>query len=805
MRQKQHFAKARTKLKTKRSPQFPPFISTAAPITHCSRSIGSSQSVSGKVLKNQSRPQLAGRKRPMSPGKEQHLDALTNSRFFGTFLGAYDAGTWRLDENDHPDLALMQKRQRILSTADWAYTGSQKQIAVRVSQGSSCKRQWRRKAHSKIKSGNGIHRSTDDLLQEYRQRLDKIITSPQTEGVRVCIGSQEQRWGESSSSSHHHTKHGSPPATNPHFYDDLVSFPVDSEMVNCSEQTWWPSIDRARHILTSSPLILQPVPLRRAPTSFLRLISSSDLDDSQDTRVKPGYRASSVASSMKDKNEDWKRWVESFNNDDEMTISATELTQTSCTKTQQISIGVSERVCPYGLSRNSTAGLGTDLGFEVLGSADLRAETRTATRSPPQHRSLSVIHETFEEYGYFPLQSDCPTTENPGGTSETTPSDSEHMFSTVLQSVDPMWAKVYGINAEFIEHSKLESQDVSCTITTGNSATRVASTVEETTLAGEFAHSLPSKGARPTEEDIMGRHHFVDSTEALPTTMTTTTTCEATQGLEIEAENEEWRKFVYGESRKDEQDFAGTAYNAASHEVVGALHPSDSFSDAPSDQWDVNISTLDSSRDNINSLARAPGPLPEHVSSPQTAASHQATLGSSNTLTSDMSGNGVDSLSMSDSFEANRASADKWMAELGAKSQTHIHQWNDGSSENCRYFPHPTTTGNFPDPGSTAVEPSRSSAPGNTAGLKFAPPKLFVGKLSGSAKPGCDGKAAPLRATPVKRKPRTVRMKGKRAIARDGRTDIRALPDYSGDPIEDFVDENSDGPRSSLFARLEME
>lgn len=96
---------------------------------------------------------------------------------------------------------------------------------------------------------------------------------------------------------------------------------------------------------------------------------------------------------------------------------------------------------------------------------------------------------------------------------------------------------------------------------------------------------------------------------------------------------------------------------------------------------------------------------------------------------------------------------------------------------------------------SIAVEPSQSVA-GAEQQFRFAPPKLFVGSHSTPnqvTRP--TGAAVPLNFA-RKRRGR----QRKRAL--DGRADIRALPNYGGDPIEDIEDD--DVAQSSMFGALEV-
>jgi hypothetical protein len=103
---------------------------------------------------------------------------------------------------------------------------------------------------------------------------------------------------------------------------------------------------------------------------------------------------------------------------------------------------------------------------------------------------------------------------------------------------------------------------------------------------------------------------------------------------------------------------------------------------------------------------------------------------------------------------------------------------------------------------SKAVEPPRSIA--ENASTKenfiFAPPKLFVGRLSESV--ASDRPVVALKPVTLT-KPKRGRPKRK---ARDGRASIKSIPMYHDDPIEDFEElEAQAWVEPSLFGALTME
>ncbi|KAK4203808.1 hypothetical protein QBC40DRAFT_165944, partial [Triangularia verruculosa] len=88
---------------------------------------------------------------------------------------------------------------------------------------------------------------------------------------------------------------------------------------------------------------------------------------------------------------------------------------------------------------------------------------------------------------------------------------------------------------------------------------------------------------------------------------------------------------------------------------------------------------------------------------------------------------------------------------------------------------------------------NQSGVPGVEEQVRFAPPKLFVGSRS---RPLERSKPPAPRKAVAKRRGRPK----KRAI--DGRADIRGIPNYTSDPIEDFEDQQPG--ENSLFPALEL-
>lgn len=233
-----------------------------------------------------------------------------------------------------------------------------------------------------------------------------------------------------------------------------------------------------------------------------------------------------------------------------------------------------------------------------------------------------------------------------------------------------------------------------------------------------------------------------------------------------EAENEAWRKFVFGLSEDDEAE--GTSFQDAAREAARDLKPSEASIITHQDvssAWGNNIETIDTS--DIRT---------EH----HTNTSQLATLDS--------------------------ASYCSEMTELPELPDLESMFSTIGSSNNYESYPTsppPTEAviGLSSEPNSTAVEPAQSQHHEETS-FRFAPPRTFVGKLS---EPGDSAIQQFVARDPPPKASRRIKTVGK-SRTRNKRTGIRALPDYAGDPIEEFDNTKSRwGHKSSLFGQLETQ
>ncbi|KAK3365832.1 hypothetical protein B0T24DRAFT_636934 [Lasiosphaeria ovina] len=242
-----------------------------------------------------------------------------------------------------------------------------------------------------------------------------------------------------------------------------------------------------------------------------------------------------------------------------------------------------------------------------------------------------------------------------------------------------------------------------------------------------------------------------------------------------------WKSFLFGGESTDGVEEA--AFDEAKRDVARDLQPSTYSScigDNPLSEWDSNIAaagTAHTNRDESSGFAN------DVLSSAGASASRKATLGPSST--------GV----MSDPTSAGQDGDDQYAESSLAPLVQHGPNLLDtpcpdptkstgGSMSDTLAHPAMSTI-------SLAVEPARSEVGVNDQ-FRFIPPKLFVGSRSSLKRPN----EAPMPVTVGNRR-------GRRKIrARDGRANIRALPNYNSDPIEDIEDVGETRP--SLFGSLDL-
>ncbi|KXX74254.1 hypothetical protein MMYC01_209337 [Madurella mycetomatis] len=258
-----------------------------------------------------------------------------------------------------------------------------------------------------------------------------------------------------------------------------------------------------------------------------------------------------------------------------------------------------------------------------------------------------------------------------------------------------------------------------------------------------------------------------------------------------------WKAFVFGDEGSEEA--RKVAYEGSGHEAARILQPSNS--PIPSEQ--CAASECNSNRATICTLHNhSDGATPESTETrepTETSTSLQVTHSDSSMETDAMSAvNGSEISAEAPSVEVN----------AGTSIVSAVESVRDSShGDSPEFVDNAECDTSKPDTGPSSMATSMAAilAQSITASteqgalgdqFRFAPPKLFMGSRSNlpDTKRRMEANASTILARRRRGRPRKK--------ASDSRADIRALPNHSGDPIDEFEDEEC--PRNSLFPALEL-
>jgi len=286
--------------------------------------------------------------------------------------------------------------------------------------------------------------------------------------------------------------------------------------------------------------------------------------------------------------------------------------------------------------------------------------------------------------------------------------------------------------------------------------------------------------------------------------------------------NETWKTFLFG--NEDSDEVVQAAFEEAKQDAVRTLQPSDSpLSPEDNPEFDVisNLATVGTryTRPELDDFVSTNTQSPDALTSTEAATHFPSEEGP---LSDEMESEPV----LDNSDVAFRAPSIEVNAGTSSVSddETPIHTTEGSAPEEIESSgpvfepesPSPVSeevesgtseshAGALSTTTSMAVAPPRSdAAPSETATVgehqfRFAQPKLFVGSRSNLSQPTGSRPGITL----------TRRRRGRpRKRADDGRADIRALPNYTSDPIEEFEEEGGlarDGRAlRGLFPALEL-
>lgn len=283
--------------------------------------------------------------------------------------------------------------------------------------------------------------------------------------------------------------------------------------------------------------------------------------------------------------------------------------------------------------------------------------------------------------------------------------------------------------------------------------------------------------------------------------------CMGAQNLRgyLNDENDLWRKFVFGDS----SDGFDEAMEDAREQTMRMLCPSTTSTDGGSGNGDVPESALSGEESKTNGHRCV---FPEKGSQVKI----QRLSFTNDFVTSDISSASMANVPASHIATAGNSSSDALTEELAPHSdiQTPTDQATFGSSSSassilidqnsnlaqCSDLWSSFATGGDTNSNLTRPQPARERHRPD-ANFKFVQPRPYLGKRVSQI----DGpRQISLSIPQVRGKNKTSRRQRRH---KDGRTAIRALPDFNGDPIEEFEEDvpSRENETQSIFGSLEVE
>ncbi|KAH8893345.1 hypothetical protein GQ53DRAFT_111013 [Thozetella sp. PMI_491] len=599
--------------------------------------------------------------------------------------------------------------------------------------------------------------------------------------------------------------------------------------------------DHHRHILSSSPLIIQPVPQRIMRTEMIR-VRSAESEVASSTLAQVGARYSPVPPSQKDENEAWRAWVRPS--------SSLTFANDSSTDGHGISPGISE------LPRNSLAGThgqhGRAKAIHRAVPSCSSPDPSNGSRHSPDRDPLDVGSKSTEirsdigssdsPYDGHGASNDrmcrspesrksqkladnedrCHSPERPANVFEVF--GGQKLSKTIQDLLDefrrdhtkalsiaeasqyriPGVSELYDSQTSHIGPFPTVFLDGSGSVVDFNKTNVGVDVIRNLGNHTEIGAIAPEKGP----EAALGEKQqkiLLDQPPGL-TRSPSNNIAHEVPGPDDDPD-EAWKKFVFADDSSDTMET--TAFEEARREAARFLRPSSPDVTA----WGGS-STVGGARDTLaigstressdmelsDSCDTGPADVDASLSLRATIGSPSCAFESSPALDDRLGDDPrVTWANMGPSTATNAGTADLEdehpSSDAPISTTAHL-----GASDPIEVL---SELVSLP---SMIVEPPRSpvgansSMGGEKGPQKFSRPKLFVGSKSNST----PSKASISLSSSVK-VPRNRGRRGRPSKkAREGRLDIQALPNYKDDPIEDFREDES-GSYPGLFGSLEME
>ena len=512
-----------------------------------------------------------------------------------------------------------------------------------------------------------------------------------------------------------------------------------------------------RLLVTSLPPISHPVSARPIPES-LYLFEGFDSENTGSAVAHVGRAPSPVAPSQKTQNDRWRSWLEQPSS---VISSHIAIEGSRGPLEHRASPGISEIHRPERDPGASTTL--TSMGHPVPSDLDEASPTQETSKLPSSSDSSQILSRYEELVSRLrrleqSVPPECPlltkedsidmSSEN-NGLTQSFPTKAEIMMSPCADGDDDdgkLGAPIEGIETEK-QHSATPNETESCHADCAKRCSR---------------QPLAAAQRESTQLDL----------------------------------DDAWKSFVFGSEDSDEVGKA--AFDEARHDAARKIVPSDSprghgcHVDSELNSNIATIGTMYATRDSETSESA------ESASPVETSA--KTTYGPSSTGTD--RGPATDSSEGrvgAPSVEVNPGSSVR--SGFGSPDNSDgntLHSpgnAEESSASDSRTGPRSTTTSMAVVPARSDAGASESATPGEQ--FRFVPPKLFVGSRSNSSHMMKRGTESGVGISLTKRRRGRPRKR-----ANDGRADIRALPNYSSDPIEEFEDEER--PRQSIFPALEL-
>ncbi|KAK0739905.1 hypothetical protein B0T21DRAFT_347163 [Apiosordaria backusii] len=605
---------------------------------------------------------------------------------------------------------------------------------------------------------------------------------------------------------------------------------------------------------SSSPLVRH---VSRQRTGSLARSCYPDSQDTNSAIARVGRTIPNLPSSQKHSNTKWSSWFRGGGASNAETVD-----DSQCSPEVQVSPGVSQGYRQE--TESSWAGLSEDLPpipdpEEVIVTRfdrpvdhpAIRSSTDTSEALDRYEQLLAIVQGNQQHGSYFHPTDNTGISSDSYDLNATRSIGKESMSSTDLDSRGAGLGND-GISTDssrlnftnrFGEESTSSSGFSSLGARQiydrkhGNDGNRKSSKFmvdsEETFASSEPQdHGHISSGNTVTSHDNrwLNVSPFLESFPGAPKHQDTTHALEGDEG---------WRSFVFGDDNSDEVEMI--AFNQASRDAARALQPSEcstasctreqpemehnstgatgcplytadigqpsdsvepwSSSDVPSLGAIASSSIIESDAGIIaNHMDESNQDIPhQHIGDDHRESTHCESISEESVNEALTSHGSTGRQSLGEELTNNNSTSEfsSWESPRGEPSKTH-------ASRSVKYVGS-NTSGSLPasadlssNAASTLAPPrpvgvNQSGVPGVEEQVRFAPPKLFVGSRS---KPQERSKALGVLRAATKRRGRPKKR------ATDGRADIRGIPNYTSDPIEDFEDQQP--TQRSIFPALEL-